>query len=155
MVFHVKLVEVRGSNEILLGRALHAIAAFCERVAGSNVSFSWLAERTVTCYRTHSPLMLLLVVLDDREAVVGHCLAFAEDHYGVLVGFCYQAHLGPGGSGTDRRAIVREGRARLIGWAQEVGCKKLRAATQRNPDAFARLFGLHKVLNLMEMDLEG
>ena len=145
----MKLCEIRFGMEVLFGEAVAAVAAFVRTVPGSNVPFSWFCERMTACYRGRSPLMLLLLVLDDTERVVGHLLAFIEDHYGSLVAYCYQAHLLPISDAADRTAIIREGLDRYESWARQNGCAILAMATARSERAMARRFGFQKRFTIM------
>jgi len=149
----MKLCEVTWGMEARFGEALAAVSAFVRMVPGSNVPFSWFAERMTACYRGRSPLMLLLLVLDDREGVVGHLLAFIEDHYGSLVAYCYQAHLQAVGDAADRGAIVLEGLDRYEAWARQNGCMTLAMATTRSERAMGRRFGFQKRFTIMTRQL--
>ena len=150
----MKIFPVFKPNDRLFVTALDRVATFAVSTPGCTIPVEFFTSSVSKLYADRSPLMCLLLVLDDDGLAHGHCLALVEQNYGRLLGWVYQTKLDNTIPAGDRLRLIREGTAILLSWARENHCAALAMATARSVPAMARRFGFAPVHTLMEYPLE-
>ena len=150
----MKWFAVFQPNDKLFVTALDRVTTFAVTQPGSSIPPEFFAGAVAKLYGERSPLMCLLLVLDDNGVAYGHCLAMVENSFGRTLGWVYQAKLDNDVPMGERRRLIHEGMAILKMWAKENKCVALAMATQRNISAMARRFGFAPTHTLMEYSLE-
>jgi hypothetical protein len=151
----MKLFPVFKPNDRMFVTALDRVVTFAVLTTGSSIPPEFFAGAVAKLYGERSPLMCLLLVLDDQGVAHGHGLAMVENSFGRVLGWVYQAKLDNDIPMLDRRRLIREGMDILTMWAKENRCVALAMATQRSIPAMARRFGFAPTHTLMEHSLEG
>lgn len=150
----MKLLPIVRPSDKHFVTALSRIMRFAVTESGCNISPDFFAASVSRLYMENSPLMLLMLILDDVDCDRGHFLGIVERSYGRLLGFCYQLKLDNEIPLGERLRLIRDGKAIVEEWARRNGCCALAMATQRNLPAMARRFGFTPTHTLMESPLE-